>query len=237
MSTIFLIRHGKASFLTEDYDRLSEPGRAQSRELGQWLARRQPQIDAVWVGPRRRHRETWEEAAEAALEAGVRWPDPCFEDALDEHHGELLLKAVLPSLLETDELVRRSAEALGEGGPEQGRHFQRLFEHVTARWARGGLSAEGVESWSAFRMRVDLGMKHIKGSTARGQRVLVFTSAGTIGAAAASVLEAPDVKALEIGFMLYNTSLSEIVFSPTRASLASFNRTPHLRDPEMLSFR
>ena len=38
MSRLFLVRHGQASFLSDDYDRLSPLGLEQSRRLGQhWL--------------------------------------------------------------------------------------------------------------------------------------------------------------------------------------------------------
>ena len=59
---LVLVRHGQASALSGDYDQLSELGREQSKRLGPWLARWARDPAHVLVGPRRRHRETYEEA-------------------------------------------------------------------------------------------------------------------------------------------------------------------------------
>jgi len=66
MATIYLVRHGQASFGVEDYDRLSQIGWQQGRVLGRALrcsqaATAQPQ--AVFGGTLRRHRETVEAMA------------------------------------------------------------------------------------------------------------------------------------------------------------------------------
>jgi broad specificity phosphatase PhoE len=63
MGHILLVRHGQAQFGTDDYDRLSDLGREQSRLLGECLAKRDRRIDAAVTGNMRRHRET----AEACL--------------------------------------------------------------------------------------------------------------------------------------------------------------------------
>ena len=38
MGTIYLVRHGQASFGSDDYDQLSPLGEEQSWHLGQWLS-------------------------------------------------------------------------------------------------------------------------------------------------------------------------------------------------------
>ncbi|PCI45804.1 MAG: histidine phosphatase family protein, partial [Alphaproteobacteria bacterium] len=40
MAEIYLVRHGQASFNTDDYDRLSDRGRQQSEYLGQYFTER-----------------------------------------------------------------------------------------------------------------------------------------------------------------------------------------------------
>jgi broad specificity phosphatase PhoE len=39
MGTLYLVRHGQASFGADDYDQLSDLGRAQAVRLGEYLAR------------------------------------------------------------------------------------------------------------------------------------------------------------------------------------------------------
>ncbi len=64
MATLILARHGQARYGEADYDRLSERGQEQARALGRQLAREN--LDALYVGPLRRHIETAELAREGA---------------------------------------------------------------------------------------------------------------------------------------------------------------------------
>ena len=58
MSSLFLVRHGQASFLERNYDKLSPKGEAQSRMLGDYWAGLKLSFDRVYSGPRVRQRET-----------------------------------------------------------------------------------------------------------------------------------------------------------------------------------
>lgn len=237
MSLLTLIRHARASFLDDDYDKLSPQGFEQARLLGLHLAAEPDAIDAAWIGPLRRHRQTFEAAADAAASAGRPLPDPIVLDALTEHDGERLLKAVVPGLAQTDPEVRALVERLDRRSPDFPRHFHHLFEHVTHRWIRAELDADGVEPWAAFRRRVGGAVEHMMGATGRGQHVVAFTSAGVVGTAIGHVLALDDRRTLELTWMLYNGSLTDLRFSPQRANLAGFNRIPHLPDPAMRTWR
>src|SRR6478752_3003430 len=57
MGVVILVRHGQASFGTDDYDVLSETGWEQGRLLGAWWRDRGVTPDAVVRGGMRRHRE------------------------------------------------------------------------------------------------------------------------------------------------------------------------------------
>ena len=69
-----------------------------------------------------------------------------------------------------------------------------------------------------------------------GKTVAVFTSGGPIGVSVQSALEAPDLKAAELNWRVYNCSVTQFTFSGERISLDAFNGTAHLQ-PEMLTFR
>ena len=75
MGTLYLVRHGQASFGADDYDQLSPLGRRQAVRLGEYLRQRFEregvQIDTVLMGSLRRHRQTWEGLAE-----GAQWAHP-----------------------------------------------------------------------------------------------------------------------------------------------------------------
>ena len=58
MAQFYLVRHGQASFGTDNYDRLSELGHQQARWLGEYFAERDMGFDALVSGDLVRHRET-----------------------------------------------------------------------------------------------------------------------------------------------------------------------------------
>src|SRR5262245_36260794 len=98
MSTLLLVRHGQASFLSSDYDRLSPMGEEQARRLGQFWAGRRQKIDAVFTGPRERQIRTAVLAGQVCTEAGMHWPEATQLDELDEMQTEALLQKALPTI-------------------------------------------------------------------------------------------------------------------------------------------
>src|SRR5450755_4195095 len=99
MSTLVLVRHGKASAFSRDgYDQLSDPGFAQSRALGEFWAQERATFDRVFVGPRKRHVQTYETVAKIMHDVGIEWPAPTHVEELDEHDGINLVFKLLPEL-------------------------------------------------------------------------------------------------------------------------------------------
>ena len=64
MGTLYLVRHGQASFGADDYDVLSARGREQAVRLGEYWRARGMAFDAVITGTLRRHTQTLEGIAE-----------------------------------------------------------------------------------------------------------------------------------------------------------------------------
>ena len=58
MSTIYMARHGQASFGQDNYDQLSEKGRRQSQILAEYLIRTGLSFDAVYSGDMVRQKDT-----------------------------------------------------------------------------------------------------------------------------------------------------------------------------------
>src|SRR5262249_60411710 len=82
MSVLVLVRHGQASFLESDYDKLSPLGEQQSRILGSFWAEHHIGFDEVLTGPRIRQIRTAEMAAEAYASSGRELPPPRIIDEL-----------------------------------------------------------------------------------------------------------------------------------------------------------
>jgi broad specificity phosphatase PhoE len=239
MSQLILVRHGQASFLEPDYDKLSAKGELQSRLLGEYWAQHAVALDRVYTGPRVRQKETARIAGEAYSKAGLSWPEPVVLDAFDEFQAEAVMAQGLPKLIAGDEHIRGLHEAFGkaENKEEKFRTFQRVFEVVIDRWTRGELSIPGVELWPEFLSRVQLALEKLTGNGDSGQRIAVFSSGGPIGVAMQKALCLSTHTTLRAAWMARNCAYSEFLFSGERFTLSSYNASPHLVDPAYLTYR
>lgn len=236
MSTLVLVRHGKASsFSPHDYDRLSPPGVLQSRALGRYWGEREVRFDRVWVGPRLRHLQTYEAAAGIVAAHGVSWPSPATLDELDEHHGLQLVFALLPRLAQEEPSVANVAAKMMRGEAPEHDEILLAYRAVTRRWITGELDAEGVERWADFRRRAERALAAITADVGRGASVVAFTSGGAIAAMVGAVLGLDDRRVLDLSWAIHNGSLSSVVFSPQGLALESFNATPHLTDARLVT--
>lgn len=212
MAELYLVRHGQAAFGTDDYDRLSPLGEAQSRWLGEYFAERDLGFNRVFCGTLKRQRATVKAIYEGL---GV---DP----AVTEH----------PDLNEYDfaALVARFRETADLAAPPRGDHiaFYRLLKQALQAWTTGELDDALTETWAAFRERAARAIAHVQHQATRGERVLVVSSGGPISAIVGTVLELADRHTIELNLQLYNTGLSRLYFNVQRMVLASFNALPHL---------
>lgn len=239
MSLLVLVRHGKASaFSQHGYDELSAPGFAQARALGEWWAEQRIAFDRIYVGPRKRHAQTFDTVAEVMRARGAPLPSPIALDELDEHEGIKLVFTMIPIVAKEDETVRPAADALARGELPPASELLAVFRRITRRWARGELNHHEVESFSKFRRRIERGLAVIAKGAQRGETIAAFTSAGAVAAAAGLALEITDEKVLDLSWALHNGSLSELSLHGTSEpswGLKSFNGTPHLRDPALVT--
>jgi len=239
MSSLFLVRHGQASFLERNYDKLSAKGEAQSRMLGDYWAGLKLGFDRVYSGPRVRQQETARLVGEAYKRAGLPWPEPVVLPEFDEFQAEAVLERSLPELIESDSNIRGMHQAFKDSQtrPEQFKTFQQIFEVVIGRWAGGELPLEGIEPWADFSARVQRGLAKFPENGNRGQRIAIFSSGGPVGVAMQRALDLSTEATLKAAWMVRNCSYSEFLFSAGRFTLSSYNATPHFTDPEFLTHR
>jgi len=239
MALLTLVRHGQASFLKENYDKLSERGEQQSRILGEYWLRTGAVFDQVYHGPACRHLHTGEIVASVYREAAAAWPEPVTLPELDEYPGIEVVRTFLPGLMETHEDIR-ALEAEFRQADEQDvafRLYDRLFARITRMWVNEELDSPDVEKWKDFCERIDRGLALIRDNAGKNARIAVFTSGGVIGATVRAALDLSPQKTLEMSWTSRNASYTEFLFSPERFSLASFNNHPHLEDEELLTYR
>jgi broad specificity phosphatase PhoE len=226
MSTLYIIRHGQASFGQRDYDKLTPLGEEQARLLGRHLTGIGIKLDRLWVGPRKRQRDT----ARLMIEgAGGTIPEPELSPGLDEYPAEAILRQVLPQLMETDPEARAIFGGDPFGLATDARRFQRVFERVMHRWVAGHLElGEDTESFAGFAARVRAALEDIMAAAGRGVTVGVVTSAGPTSIAAQMALELPDAVALKQSWVVANSALCELRFRRDELTLIAFNALPHL---------
>src|SRR4051812_6552642 len=95
MGTLYLVRHGQASFGADDYDNLSDLGHRQSVRLGESFAHQGVRFDGLIAGTLRRHKQTLAGILQGMDQAGehLAW------DGLNEYDSEAVIAAVHPEPL------------------------------------------------------------------------------------------------------------------------------------------
>ena len=87
MGTLYLVRHGQASFGEDDYDQLSELGRKQSVRLGEYFAQKGVAFDALIAGTLNRHKQT----LEGILQGMNRQGEHLAWDGLNEYDAQAVI--------------------------------------------------------------------------------------------------------------------------------------------------
>lgn len=239
MSILTLVRHGQASYMEADYDKLSPRGEEQARRLGRYWAKHRIRFDRAFHGPAKRHRHTMELAAQEVVNAGLPFPEPQLIPAFDEFDAYTMMKVMLPILVGRDAEVRRlNAEFQAQQhSPEAGRLLQKLFEEVARHWSTGEFETSGLETWAGFRTRVREAVDHLRHTAEPSTSTVVFTSGGPIAATLGHVLGLSAERAVEFVWLSRNASYSQFLFSGQRFSLHAFNSIPHLDSLDMFTYR
>jgi broad specificity phosphatase PhoE len=239
MSTLFVVRHGQASFFEANYDQLSPLGVEQSQLLGQYWVARGIRFDEVYSGPRQRQIDTAHTVGAYYRQADLPWPEVQVAPEFDEYHAEAVLKQALPKLIEQDDQIRDLYTAVERAADraETLRNFQRMYEVVISSWARGELRLDDIEPWSDFCNRVHRGFDRLMAADRRGRRVAIFTSGGPVGVSLQRALDLASQKTLEMAWMVRNAAVSEYIFTADRFTLSQFNAIAHLDDPRLWTYR
>jgi broad specificity phosphatase PhoE len=223
---LLLVRHGQASWDSDDYDVLSETGWEQSRLLGRSLAARGISPDLVVMGGMRRHRET----AEACLKELAPDLDNGVEAEVDAGWDEFDHVAMLGALPQPF-----------EGRTPTKAEFQEWFERATDRWTGGEHDAEYAESFEAFTTRVDDALRRTAEAVGSGTAI-VFSSGGPIAWCVASLLGEDQAAARPLWRKLnpvcVNSGVTRLVTGRRGTTMVSFNGHAHLDGvPDVLTYR
>ena len=213
MGTLYLVRHGQASFGAADYDQLSPLGERQCTRLGRWFRERGVRFDAVLTGTLRRHAQSL-----AAIEAGLQARHGALAlPGLNEYDSEAVVRAVDPGAM------ARPAT------PEQVRQHFRLLRQGLTQWMAGATQPRGMPAHAAFVAGVVQALDHVRALHA-DDTVLVVSSGGPIATAIGHVLGLGAAATIELNLHIRNSAVSEFRVGPKRHTLITFNTLAHLDD-------
>ena len=218
MGTLYLVRHGQASFGAADYDKLSELGQRQSVRLGDYFRQAGLSFDAVLTGTLRRHLQTYAAIREGGafdMEA-QQWP------GLNEFDSEAVIATVYPHKLEKPDT------------PELYRHHFRLLRDGLTQWMNGVVSPKGMPSYREFQLGITGALDHVRKNY--DGNVLLVSSGGPIATAIGHVLGTTPETTIELNMRMRNSAVTEFAFNAKRHSLVTFNTLPHLERAEHASW-
>lgn len=214
MGTLYLVRHGQASFGADDYDQLSALGERQCEQLGRYFRGRGIAFEAALVGSLRRQAQSLksvEQGLGASLPTTV-WP------GLNEYDSHAVIRTVHP-------------EPLSRPVDQEGvRHHFRLLRDGLARWMAAEAAPEGMPSYADFVAGITGALDHVR--SRHSGDVLLVSSGGPIATAVGQVLGAPAAATIELNLRIRNSSVTEFAFTPKRHMLVSYNGVPHLDHDE-----
>ncbi len=224
MSTLYLIRHGQASFGKENYDMLSEKGVRQSELLGEYLADLKIAFDSVYTGPLVRHRGTELALRKAMKEKGFGLPEAVSLSEWTEYDSRSVLEALIPELLSEDPSYKVDAANLFADR----KSFQRVFEAAMYKWSSGEYRAQNLMPWREFVAIVYRGLDTVMKRDGRGKRVAVITSGGPVSVAVGRALGLSEVNTMRVAWQIKNSSVTRFKCTETDIMLESFNEVHHL---------
>ncbi|MBX6389162.1 MAG: histidine phosphatase family protein [Frankia sp.] len=247
MSVIYLVRHGQASFGSDDYDVLSELGRRQAELVGAELRARGVRVDFAVTGTLRRQRDTASAAlavlADLEAKAGLpprpapvqpeldsRWNE-YDQDLLIDQHADLANPPVPAGFAPPPRLTE-------SGGAMSSRVFQGLLDVALADWmARTDQTGPG--SWTAFSGAVGDALDGLARRLTSGSTAVVFTSGGPIAAACSRLLGLGVDGTVALNRVMINGGITKIVCGRGGTNLVSINEHGHLEAAgrEFLTYR
>jgi len=215
MATIYLIRHGQASFGADDYDKLSELGCRQASVAGEYLAQCGISFDAIYSGNLLRQRETAQLAAASQpgqLELRI---DPRFNEIENDEQLKYLVPEVVKSNPAVQELIER--------GLSSSKDYQKVIKAVFNYWVSPECADSRVQSWQDYSQGVSQALHDVMVEQGSGKTVGIFTSGGTIATIVAQVLELTGEQTYRFYEPIFNCSVTQLFYTGTRVSLSYFN--------------
>jgi broad specificity phosphatase PhoE len=215
MPLLAIVRHGQASFGTEDYDRLSGLGRSQAETTAAALSAAGVSAARLITGSLRRQQDTADALADAF---GL---SPTVDERWNGYDADAVLDAYSDSPLRLEHPHGAAAT------PTSPREFQAVLEPALTKWVSAGADSPTAETWPAFNERIGAALQ--AAGTAGAGTTVVVSSGGVIGALAVALLGVDPVSFPRLNRVTINCGITRVIFGSAGTTLVSFNEQGHLQ--------
>ncbi|WP_086930287.1 histidine phosphatase family protein [Agarilytica rhodophyticola] len=221
MTSIYLIRHGQASFGQQNYDQLSPLGKQQSRRLGESLQQRLGHFDRVCLGSMFRHRQT---AAECLEAMGQDTPDGEWDcnSGWNEYDHQNILAQLNPEFATVSGI-----QAYVSQQADTKHAFEKLFNDAISRWMSGEYDGEYSEAWPVYQKRIKQALAKTIEKNPNAEKIAVFTSGGAISVISQYLLGVAPEHFMKLNWTLLNCGVTKLVTTGSRLFVASLNEHTH----------
>jgi broad specificity phosphatase PhoE len=223
MPTLYLVRHGQASFGAADYDNLSDLGHQQAELLGRYFQSKSLSFDAAYAGTLRRHAQTYLGIAQGM---GIDQA-ALLRPGLNEYDSDAVVEAIHPEPLSR------------ERSPENYRKHFRLLRDGLSAWMDGKTEPRGMPHYADFVSGITDVLDEVRMQYGGNDnaRILICSSGGPISTAVGYILGTSAQTTIELNLRIRNTSITEFAFTPKRHMLVTYNTLPHLEDkPDWVTY-
>ncbi len=236
MSKLYFFRHAQASYMSDNYDKLSDHGILQAKILGQYLCNEGIEFNQVFSGPLERQVHTCKIVRDQYMEKQLNIPPPQILEGLKEHKGPGLMKKNYPKLIDTIPQFKEWAESASADPKLKRPNMLKAFKFFMDEWATANIKFTGESSWKDFRNDVRTALNNILKNTGKGENIAIFTSGGTISSIVAESLKIQDEKrVVALNYAIRNTSFTTFFYSNNEFNILGMNEIPHL-SKDMITF-
>lgn len=221
MATIYLFRHGQASFGADDYDKLSSLGERQAAVLGEYLRDHGIALDAAYSGDLLRQRET----AQLALASQPGTVEHHIDPRFNEIDNDEQVKYLLPKLVKTNPQLRE----LVDRGLSSSKDYQKVIDAVFNYWVSPQCDEPRIRSWADYSGAVKSALQNVMAEQGSGKTLGIFTSGGTIATLVAQVLGLSGEQTYQFYEPIFNCSVTQVFYSGKKTSLSYFNDRSYLQ--------
>lgn len=215
MATIYLVRHGQASFGADDYDRLSELGHRQAHLVGEYFRDHGIHFDAIYSGDLSRQRETARLASASQPEKVPHKIDHRFNEIQNDQQ----LKYLMPEVVKHNPTV----QALLDRGLGSSKDYQKVIDAVFNYWVSPACDEPRIQSWSDFSNGARQALADVMHEQGSGKTIGIFTSGGTLATIVAQTLGLGGEQTYQFYEPIFNCSVTQLFYSGSRVSLSYFN--------------